>query len=1091
MRLTQYEEGGNTAKSKKQYAYNYLLNKGLTNIQAAAIAGNLEVESGFNTSAEGDKGYSGGSSRGIAQWREGRLSNLKNFAGNQWTNMDKQLDFVLHELNTSEKSAFTSLKNARTVEQATEAFTRGYERPNMSQAHLGKRIKHALELSGMAADPNFTEYGADEVIDPNTGNRVTPYQFKELYGSDWYAPKDNQSLSSLESSDESVNLAAEEQERTRRSDEIKARLDAKKAERAFMTELIGKSQVAYVNPADFQGEPQYSEPQQFQRGGTQNMTKFVDSTLNANKNLDFVKRLYDGKHGDIQIPGVSGRSTHYMASAGKRAYPTVVNIDGKLQYKEGDDAYNYADKTKEYIEFNSEEEAAKFAENGYKEGTNVLKYASGGNVIKGDRGQWDNPGEITQINSSNITMKPDPRTGKPLTQSVLGIDNLGNRQMMTPGNDYTFPGNVVTEYPQKYQSGGNLPWYQDAGMFEKTWEQVPDSVYNTLTGEATSPNEILAAAGVQQGQGIYQGDKNNPTYVSPDNILNEVVISAPKRVPGATYTREKRADILTQMDPRLEGITSRDNTEIGKVDLTRDKNFTEEALKKQLILSDKAKVAEAAKEANKLKEDRKKLLADLGKRRNDLDVIPNVFEEVVQGDLLSEGSILDAQKKLKKLGYDLNPEGKFKNDGVDGKMGAVTKAAIEEYNSKGSSKTAEYKSYKTQTGFLGKCSEGQCSEYTQNEAYRNFKPDVSREEWNEQTGLHGDAWGIGKNITDAGGSKIEINKVKPGDAVTMYTGGRSSYMGQARAAGTDATHVGMVDKVNPDGSYYIVHNVHDPNYVDFALNKIDPKHKVKYQGMEYRELIVDGKIAGGQKNSGFTVRDGYRPNYKDVKANPNTATIRKDTSLVATKNVNPDLKEAASKFVKVLNSNSNKKVITTKYGISEDDYQSLSQVTMGILEQETKYGTSIKQIPKQIAATVVKAFGDDEVSKGAGQVKFKTNFGEADITEFGITKDNFTEDKNTPLVIMSIIAPHYRRFIKSGESKSNALYKAVEKYNRGHNTDYSDNLDVDYVNKVIGYGDNFVVQGSNGDSYNTTLNTLNSDKRVISNNASRLKRSKK
>jgi hypothetical protein len=43
-------------------------------------------------------------------------------------------------------------------------------------------------------------------------------------------------------------------------------------------------------------------------------------------------------------------------------------------------------------------------------------------------------------------MKPDPRTGKPLTQNVLGIDNLGNRQMMTPGNDYTFPGNVVTEY---------------------------------------------------------------------------------------------------------------------------------------------------------------------------------------------------------------------------------------------------------------------------------------------------------------------------------------------------------------------------------------------------------------------------------------------------------------------------------------------------------------------------------------------------------------------------------------------------------------------------------------------------------------------
>jgi hypothetical protein len=52
------------------------------------------------------------------------------------------------------------------------------------------------------------------------------------------------------SSDESVNLAAEEQERTRRSDEIKARLDAKKAERAFMTRT--NREVSSGNkPADF------------------------------------------------------------------------------------------------------------------------------------------------------------------------------------------------------------------------------------------------------------------------------------------------------------------------------------------------------------------------------------------------------------------------------------------------------------------------------------------------------------------------------------------------------------------------------------------------------------------------------------------------------------------------------------------------------------------------------------------------------------------------------------------------------------------------------------------------------------------------
>jgi hypothetical protein len=96
----------------------------------------------------------------------------------------------------------------------------------MSQAHLGKRIKHALKLSECMT-PILQSRVRMKDNRPNTGNRITPYQFKELYGLIGTYP-DNQSLSSLESSDESVNLAAE-QERTRRSDEIKARLDAKKA----------------------------------------------------------------------------------------------------------------------------------------------------------------------------------------------------------------------------------------------------------------------------------------------------------------------------------------------------------------------------------------------------------------------------------------------------------------------------------------------------------------------------------------------------------------------------------------------------------------------------------------------------------------------------------------------------------------------------------------------------------------------------------------------------------------------------------------------------------------------------------------------
>lgn len=104
---------------------------------------------------------------------------------------------------------------------------------------------------------------------------------------------------------------------------------------------------------------------------------FVDSTLNANKNLDFVKRLYDQGKGSIQIPGEPGRSTHFMANDRNRIYPTVVNKDSRLQHLEGDAAWDYANDSKEYIDFKTPEQAAWFANSkdktaGYKMGTGVF-----------------------------------------------------------------------------------------------------------------------------------------------------------------------------------------------------------------------------------------------------------------------------------------------------------------------------------------------------------------------------------------------------------------------------------------------------------------------------------------------------------------------------------------------------------------------------------------------------------------------------------------------------------------------------------------------------------------------------------------------
>ena len=73
---------------------------------------------------------------------------------------------------------------------------------------------------------------------------------------------------------------------------------------------------------------------------------------------------------------------------------------------------------------------------GYKE---VPKQEDGG-IIKDDRGQWDHPGEITEIGSNEITMEGVP-------YDVLGVSDTGDTKLMKPGKNYKFKGKKVTEYP--------------------------------------------------------------------------------------------------------------------------------------------------------------------------------------------------------------------------------------------------------------------------------------------------------------------------------------------------------------------------------------------------------------------------------------------------------------------------------------------------------------------------------------------------------------------------------------------------------------------------------------------------------------------
>lgn len=151
---------------REKEAYEFFIKKGYSPEVSAGIVGNLIHESGLSTKIEGDKGLRGGSSYGLAQWREGRLTGLQTFAKNrksEWTDFNTQLEYVHHELNTSEKGTLNRLNKAKTPEEASDIFMRGYERPsNKAMADSGsKRAKHARNLIG-GTFRQYSNYNTDD-----------------------------------------------------------------------------------------------------------------------------------------------------------------------------------------------------------------------------------------------------------------------------------------------------------------------------------------------------------------------------------------------------------------------------------------------------------------------------------------------------------------------------------------------------------------------------------------------------------------------------------------------------------------------------------------------------------------------------------------------------------------------------------------------------------------------------------------------------------------------------------------------------------------------------------------------------------------
>lgn len=133
-------------RTTEEVVWDYLKAAGYSDIQTAAIIGNLYQESGLNPA----RIESNGEGIGLVQWSFGRKQNLINYAsskGVDWSDLETQLEFLVSELDSKQfyQRYKDTFMNPYSVSEATEAFCFGFERPNKEKANLSFRQEKAWE----------------------------------------------------------------------------------------------------------------------------------------------------------------------------------------------------------------------------------------------------------------------------------------------------------------------------------------------------------------------------------------------------------------------------------------------------------------------------------------------------------------------------------------------------------------------------------------------------------------------------------------------------------------------------------------------------------------------------------------------------------------------------------------------------------------------------------------------------------------------------------------------------------------------------------------------------------------------------------
>ncbi len=271
---------------------------------------------------------------------------------------------------------------------------------------------------------------------------------------------------------------------------------------------------------------------------------YVNYILSNNKNIDWVKRLYEKNAPSIQIDGETERSTHLMGDDGNGyVFPTIIRQNGKLVHLTEDEAYNYAKKTNTGIQL-PKDQGTWFANNGYKLGSGV-------------NNDIDKTG--TPLNNPNYRLPSDNSSVINNAQQIGDINRERKSADAQLGEPQNTKRGIIDEMSQAlylpaFNQGFNDLVVKPLAGATDFVDRTIDKAYTAVTGEKTP--EWLRKKGAFDKVAKYYDDAFQERD-KPTNLVSEVAEGVVGTLPimASLATGSGEANILSKTPKLVSSLT--------------------------------------------------------------------------------------------------------------------------------------------------------------------------------------------------------------------------------------------------------------------------------------------------------------------------------------------------------------------------------------------------------------------------------------------------------------------------------------------------------------------------------------------------------